>query len=145
MKAEILVGVSGSGKSTLGRERAHAGAVCLDRDDMRFSLRKAEDWNDYTFDKKIETLISDMHSTAICTAARLGLDICIAETNLNPRTRNKWSQICKASGYEVEFVPMRIELEEAIRRNELRDNGLPERVIRDQWTQWENYLKTLED
>lgn len=141
MKAEICIGVSASGKTTHGMKRAKQGWICLDRDDMRFSLRKVRDWRDYGFDRKIEKIISDMHCTAISSAARLGLNVCIAETNLGKRTRSKWEHICKEAGYEVEFVPMHIELDEAIRRNEQRDNGLRENVIRNQWKLWTKYLE----
>ena len=146
MKAEITVGVSGSGKTTHGEKRCAEGNwICLDRDDMRFSLKKVPDWNLYKFDKKVERMVTEMHTAAFYSAAKEGYNVVIAETNLNPRTRAKWKGICEDAGYEVEFVEMHIELDEAIRRNAIRDNGLPEKVIRQQWIAWTKYLEEKDE
>lgn len=141
MIAEILVGVSASGKSTYGSKRASEGWICFDRDDLRFSLKKVKDWNTYKFNKGVEKVITDMHVAGIQAASCEGLNICIAETNLNPRTRNNLKQVCEDVGYKVKIIPLHITLEEAILRNKKRDNGLPEEVILKQWKAWEKYLE----
>lgn len=144
MKAKVLVGVSASGKSTLGAELCKQGWLTLDRDDLRFSLTKTKDWREYKFDKRVEAVITDMHSAALESAFNRKMNVCIAETNLTPKSRRKWLSELTTLGFEVEFVPMHITLYEAMRRNDVRDNGLPQEVILKQWVNWEFYLKTLE-
>lgn len=145
MKAKVLVGVSAAGKSTYAKALCLQGYVALDRDDLRFSLCKVQDWSQYTFDHKVERMITNAHD-AVCKVAALGeVNIVIAETNLTVKTRNKWKEKLTQLGYDVEFVPVHIDLEEAVKRNKLRDNGLPEDVIRyKQWPKWVEFLETLE-
>ena len=147
MKAIVTVGVSASGKSTLARKLCREGYLAIDRDDLRFSLVKADDWSHWDFDNAypLECMITDAHNFMIAHAAGQGRDIVIAETNLPRKTRTKWTKFLTGLGYEVEFVPLHISLEEAIDRDAKRQYSVGIEVIRDkQWPKWEAYLRELE-
>jgi len=139
--AEITIGVSASGKSTYAREMCqNHGYVALDRDDLRFSLRKAGNWGEYQFDKKIETIITTAHVAIAKESFHKKLNLVIAETSLSPKSRNKWKKILNDIGYKVVFKEFHISLEDAIYRDAERQYAVGEKVLRDQYKRWNEYL-----
>lgn len=145
MKAVILVGVSGSGKSTYARELCKQGYKCLDRDDLRFSLTKAQSWDEYRFNRVLEQVITKTHEQLLSMFAFSGFNVVIAETNLSPKTRNAWYNRLVEAGYEVEFKPMHISFEEAVDRDANRQYSVGKEVIEKQWPRWVEYLNYLEE
>ena len=63
----------------------------------------------------------------------------VSDTNLNSVFRNKWIDLGKSHGYEIEIVEFHIECEEAIRRDRLRLNPVGEKVISQQFNRWCEY------
>ena len=61
-------------------------------------------------------------------------------TNLNPKIRNFWKEYAKKNGYEFEIIEFPITLEEAIKRDRLRQNGVGEKVLYKQYQQWLEYI-----
>ena len=143
MKAIILVGVSASGKSTRARLLCREGYVALDRDDIRFSMTKAQSWAEYNFDHKLENIINDVHKVMAEKAAAQGRDVVIAETNLNPKTRRRWENRLENLGYDVIMVPMHITLEEAVDRDSKREYSVGRKVIESQWSNWIDFLHEI--
>lgn len=137
MKATITVGISASGKTTWAREHAQeTGAIITNRDDLRFSLTGAKDWSQYKFKKQTEGLITTIQKGIAAEAFEMGKEIIIADTNLNPATRHGWVEYLIGLGYCPHVKPFPITLEEALRRDSLRANGVGKDIIYRQWKDW---------
>ena len=59
---------------------------------------------------------------------------------MNSKTQEFWKDFAKHHNYEFEIKEFPITLEEAIKRDNLRQNGVGERVIRKQYQQWLEYI-----
>ena len=144
MKAIITIGISASGKSTFAREyvQANPQSVKIDRDDLRFSLRAADNWGEYDFDQVIEKAITKAHETMIRHAGEKGYDVVIAETNLSKKTRARMISLLRASGYnDIQFKEFPINVEEAIARDAARQYSVGEKVIREQYSRFLTYME----
>jgi predicted kinase len=141
MKAIVTVGISSSGKSQWAKEYAKKNkAIISNRDDMRFSLTGCSGCGDYKFDKKIESIITCQQTNLAMVASKLGKDLIVADTNLNPDYRNTLVTNLEDLGYEVEIKDFPITLEEAWKRNAIRANSVNHDVIYKQWQQWLKYI-----
>lgn len=144
MKATITVGISASGKTTWAREEAlKTGAIITNRDDLRFSLTGAKDWSQYKFNRKVENTISMLQIETMKLAVSYGNDLIIADTNLNRVRRLEWVDTLKKNGFTVEIKSFPVALEEALRRDSLRANGVGKHVIYRQWKQWLEFTGRL--
>ena len=143
MKAIITVGISASGKSTWAAEKVNeAGSrwfiVC--RDNIRWSVSGVTGWKDYKFNKKTEKEVTELQEAHIKFLAKDKCNIIIADTNLNPSTRNRLIDLCTSLGYEVEIKEFPITLEEAWKRDQFRGVfSVGRDVIYKQWQQWLEY------
>lgn len=137
MKAIITVGISCSGKTTLANQLVKEGWVDVNRDWIRFNVVcPGSDWSNYKFTKKRERYVTSEQEDMLQDAAQKGLNVIISDTNLNPNTREKWDNLCKELGYEVEIVPLPVSLTEAWKRDAYRANGVGQDVIYNQWKKW---------
>ena len=143
MKAIITVGISASGKSTWATEKMiESGSrwfiTC--RDDLRWTVSGVIGWKDYKFNKKTEKEVTELQEAQIKFLATDKHDIIIADTNLNPKTRNRLIDLCTSLGYEVEIKEFPITLEEAWKRDQFRGVfSVGRDVIYKQWQQWLEY------
>lgn len=141
MKVIITVGISASGKTTWAKEYALKNkAVITNRDDLRFSLTGATNWSEYKFDKRIESLITEIQDNVILSCVDNGRDVIVADTNLNAKTRIRITDLCANMGVVVEIKTFPITLEEAWKRDALRNNGVGKDVIYKQWKQWLEFI-----
>lgn len=141
MKAIITVGISCSGKTTLANSLVKEGWVDINRDWIRFNVvSPGADWGTYKFTKKNENLVTKAQEEMFFSAVKSGKNIIISDTNLNPKFRDMWSKRLEESGYTVEIVPMHITLEEALKRDSLRANGVGASVIHSQWQRWLDFI-----
>ena len=154
MKAILTVGVSGSGKSTWAKSCLSCGwdkfIKVINRDDARWEYSGRRGWNGpnaYSFNNRIEAHVTARNHDKMVRAALEGLDIIIADTNLNPKTRNKLIRQCQELGYEVEIKEFPISFPEALRRDKGRGIfSVGEEVLKKQWEQWINYhMEKLEN
>lgn len=140
-KAIITVGISGSGKTTWARQHAlKTKAILSNRDDLRFSLTGATNWSEYKFDKRVESAITEIQHRTFYEACKMKKDFILSDTNLNEEFRNMWAETFKSSGYDVEYQPFPITLEEAWKRDSLRVNGVGKEVLYKQWKQWRQFI-----
>lgn len=143
MKAIVTIGVSGSGKSTWAENEVDG--VVINRDDTRWKITGKLGWNGdraYKFHSAVEDQVTLENYKQMEFCASQGLDIIIADTNLNPKTRNKLIRQCEELGYEVEIKEFPISYQEALRRNKEREIfAVDEAVIYKQWEQWCKYLE----
>ena len=139
MKLILTVGISASGKTTWAESQNNI--VNINRDNIRFSvIQPGSDWSTYKFNKKNEKRVTELELNAATEVTKFGSDIIISNTNLNSKTREFWKDFAKHHNYEFEIKEFPITLEEAIKRDNLRQNGVGERVIRKQYQQWLEYI-----
>ena len=139
MKLILTVGISASGKTTWAESQKNI--VNINRDNIRFSVVQPDsDWSTYKHNKKNEKRVTEIELEVAERAVRFEADIIVSNTNLNPKTREFWKKFAKEHGYEFEIEEFPIALEEAIKRDNLRQNGVGEQVIRKQYQQWLEYI-----
>lgn len=147
MKAIITVGISGSGKSTWAARQWDSKqdypVKVINRDNTRWFLTGKRGWqgsNAYKFHSSVEDAVTAWNEDLMNIAANRGLDIIIADTNLNPKTRAKLIRQCQELGYEVEIKEFPISYQEALRRDEQRGiYAVGEAVLARQWEAWIKY------
>ncbi len=138
----ITVGISASGKSTWAKQKAKdIDAVEINRDDIRFSeVMPNGNWSTYKFSKENESKVTEIANSLFSSANNENKNVIVSDTNLNSVFRNKWIDLGKSHGYEIEIVEFHIDCEEAIRRDRLRLNPVGEKVIRQQFNRWCEYM-----
>ena len=138
-KLILTVGISASGKTTWVEKQT--GVININRDDIRFNIiLPGSDWSTYKFTKINERRVTEIELNVAENAVNFSPDIIISNTNLNPKTREFWKKFAEKHDYEFEIKEFPITLEEAIKRDRLRQNGVGEQVIRKQYQQWLEYI-----
>jgi len=137
----ITQGLPASGKTTWAtqwqqEEPSSREIVC--RDDIRQELF-GQNRKTYTYTKTKEQKVTEYQTELIQKYTRRGLDVCVADTNLNPYTFKRLANLAEMLGvkYEIEsfkFVP----LVELLKRDSERNDNVGEAVI---INMWERYLK----
>ena len=145
MKLILTVGISASSKTTWAEAQKyeHSGNnnLNINRDDIRFNIvQPGSDWSTYKFSKKNEKRVTEIELMVAEKGVKFESNIIISNTNLNPKTREFWKKFAEKHGYEFEIKEFPITLEEAIKRDNLRQNGVGEQVIRKQYQQWLEYI-----
>jgi predicted kinase len=144
MKAILTVGISASGKSTWSESQNNV--VVINRDDMRWAISGCKGWNRpnaYRFNSVVEKSVTLLNDQKLFECADEGLDVIIADTNLNPHLRNKLIARCKELGYDVEIKEFPITFQEACRRDKERGIfAVGEEVLKKQWESWIEYHKS---
>jgi len=137
MKAIICVGISGSGKTTWAEEyvRNRADWIVVCRDDIRFN-GGSKIWNNWTFNKKNEDEVTRKYWELIEYAALQGMNVILADTNLNIGRRIDMANKLIEMGYEVEEKHFDVDLRDAISRDNQRFGGVGSDVILRQWCQY---------
>lgn len=141
MKAIITVGISASGKTTFAKQLESEGWVDINRDTIRFTeVCPNGNWNTYKFTRAREDKVTEIQTDMVHGCASVGKNIIISDTNLNPKTREKWKSLLKDLDYEVEIKDFPITYEEAVKRDKYRLNGVGQDVIYKQYQQWLGYI-----
>ena len=122
----ILQGVPAAGKSTWAREfiKGKKDWVIVNRDSIR------DGRGDYWIPEQ-EEYISDLEEYHVTRALERGLNVIIDATNLNPKTKAKWTQIAEQFSIEPEWIEFTITYQEAIERDSKRERPIGKGVIRD--------------
>lgn len=110
----LTVGIPASGKTTWAREEArkNPNLTIVSRDD----IRNAHGWES----GQHEDRVTRIHRSQIEAALLDGLDVIVADTNLNPVFRNKLIKFIHEHGASVVIRPFHIELDVAILRDDRR-------------------------
>lgn len=141
MKATITVGISGSGKSTWAEQQPNAFEI--NRDKLRWQVTGCIGWagdNAYKFSSKVETDVTNIAEGHLIAVAKMGEDVIISDTNLNPKFRQKLIATCQGLGYTVEIKEFPISFQEALERDKERGIfSIGEQVLKRQWEQWIKY------
>ena len=145
-KFVVCVGASTSGKSTYTQEwlqnHALGSAVELNRDNVRFDMfcNGKRDYYNYHFCNKNEKKVSTRIGEQLDAALELRQHIICSDTNLNIKYRERWKQIAKDNGYEYSEVPFPVEWEELKKRNNQREGGISQDILRSQYYKMQEYL-----
>lgn len=126
MKNKLLVlrGVPASGKSTWAKEFV-AGKkdwVIVSRDEIR------EATGTYWVPSR-EDYISDVEEFQIRSAIKNNLNVIIDATNLNPKTQEKWKNLTKELGTEIDFKDFFIDFKTALERDNNRTRKVGKKVL----------------
>lgn len=149
MKKVILtVGAPGSGKSTWAQEQARKdnGTVILCLDDFRSQLRGGS----YKYNKSQETVVKSCHieSLRVLLHNDTVQKIIIADTNLNPNTRELLKKTIQSEDVDVSIVEevFDVNYPELVNRNKKRgDKSVPSDVLFDMYKKMRTYLGTQKD
>lgn len=77
-----------------------------------------------------EDYISDLEIDSITRAIEYKYNIIIDATNLNHKTLNKFNNLFKDTGYEIEIKQFHVDFNEAVERDKRRERSIGEKVIR---------------
>lgn len=128
----IYVGIPASGKSTAARAVAiqNPNTVIVCRDDIRISQGLVHGQN--------EDLITRIHRNQIEAALLDGMDVIVADTNVNKRFRDKLVKFAHEHGADVQLRLFNISLREAVRRDASRKDMVGPAVIERMYAQMES-------
>ncbi|AZV01346.1 3'-phosphatase, 5'-polynucleotide kinase [Shigella phage vB_SdyM_006] len=146
----MTVGAPGSGKSTWAEEMvsANPGIVLnVNRDDLRCELFNCKR-NEYKPSKQREREVTDKQQLlAVEWLNKSGHRIVIvSDTNLNPKTRDKWKDIAKTFKYQLDWVYFDEDLETLYKRNLYRgESAVPPAVIYSFYEKMQHYLHGVPD
>ena len=139
MKAIVTVGVSASGKTTWAKKYASENDfVNICRDDIRWRMIGVRDWSKWDF--KFENSVTLIQRHLIATVASEGKNIVISDTNLNSKHRKNLITYLNSLGYDVEIVTFPVTFEEAVARDDKRENGVGNSVIAKQMKAWNEHV-----
>lgn len=146
MKAIVTIGIPASGKSTWAEQYCHENpAVEINRDNLRMKIFKLERYDDYSFSKRNESLVSQEADRLIREAASNKQSIILSDTNLNEKYRNTLIEKLESLGYDVEIKLFHIEFFDAVKRAEKRkDKPIPRKVMYDMYRRYMDYLEYIE-
>lgn len=141
MKAIITVGIPASGKTTFANEMVqNFGFRDINRDFIRFNLVKpGSNWSTYKFNKANEKAVDEIHGKMIMESWQNEQNIIISDTNLNKARRRALIARLQDLGYDVEVKPFEISRKEAIKRDNLRANGVGQDVIYKMMQNWNEF------
>lgn len=125
-KIIVLQGIPASGKSTWSKEfvKGKEDWIRVCRDDIR-SMR-----GDYWIPSQ-ESFIDKMEQYAIESALKSGYNVVIDATNFNPKTVAKWMELAQINDTDFDIKRFDIALDEAIRRDSLRERPVGAKVVKD--------------
>jgi predicted kinase len=114
-KVLILRGIPGSGKTTVALEWLEGGwdRARINRDEIRATLFNKE----FNVD---ERLVTHVESNVFETLLKQGYDVVVDNTNVRWTYVQKFADVARSYGYEVEVQVIDVPLDMAIQRNYLR-------------------------
>lgn len=141
-KLIICRGIQGSGKSTWAKQWCHEDPehrVRFNNDDVRNML------GDYWVPSR-EKLVTEAKANMITFALIKGYDVVVDNMNLNPKEdawiRTLCENVEKDTGIHVniEYKDFWTPVEECIRRDAARPNPIGEKVIKETWRRYRNFI-----
>lgn len=150
--AIVTVGISCSGKTTWAEDYSkNNGYTVVCRDYFRRMIQINEgisigssgvNWKRWDWKKEKEVTISVLDLINAISNFR-NPNLIVADTNLNSHHRNSLIEELKKLDYTVEIKEFPITIEEAWKRDAARENGVGHSVIAKQFSQWNEYLKSV--
>lgn len=141
MRIILTRGIPASGKTTWAEQyvRKNQNFRNINRDDLRFMLFGRP----YKFTKTREKSVTEAQFGLAELFLENGNDVIISDTNLNPKTVNKWKEFAKELRIKVEFQDfMDVSVDECIKRDLNRLDSVGEKVIR---RMYDSYMKNTKN
>lgn len=134
MKVFLLRGLPASGKSTYAKELVAKDHnwVRVNKDDLRAMM------NGGVFSRKLEEQIVITERELVENALKIGKNVVVDDTNFNLAHERYFSQLARYYKAEFEVKFFDTPLEECIKRDNKRPNGVGEAVI---YKMYDQYLK----
>lgn len=134
MKLLLLKGLPASGKTTFAKElvRNDGNWVRVNKDDLRNMLNGGK-WSGGR-----ERRIVKLERQLVSQAIEAGKNVVVDDTNLNPTHERYFKGLAESHNADFEIKEFDTPLEECIKRDNARPNGVGETVIRRMYNQ---YLK----
>jgi predicted kinase len=134
MKVLLLRGLPASGKSTYAKELVSKDHnwVRVNKDDLRAMM------NGGVFSRKLEEQIVITERELVENALKIGKNVVVDDTNFNLAHERYFSQLARYYKAEFEVKFFDTPLEECIKRDNKRPNGVGEAVI---YKMYDQYLK----
>jgi predicted kinase/3-deoxy-D-manno-octulosonate 8-phosphate phosphatase KdsC-like HAD superfamily phosphatase len=122
-KLLALKGLPASGKTTYARELVAKGWVRVNKDDLRAMLHNSK------FSRPNEAFVLQLRDEIIIRALVNEQNVVVDDTNLDPKHADQFKSIAGEfmADYEEKFFDTPVK--ECIKRNALRENPVPEKVI----------------
>lgn len=142
-KLILTVGISNSGKTSwVEKLKSTNPNICdVNRDEIRArNFTKSGRLQDYKYSKAKEREISCIQEQTTFIAKRQGFDVVISDTNLNPKTREKWKEFARKHQMDYEEVVFNVEPHICKKRNINREYSVPPEVIDKQYVQFREYI-----
>jgi len=133
----VYQGLQGSGKSTLARKfvlEDPDNRIRVNRDDIRLMMG-------LPFNPKLEKVVTKIETAALMAAMDTGKDVVSDNMNMNKKTIDFLEEIAKEFGYTTEYRFIYTPLEECIERDSKRENPVGEKVIRETYRRYEDYIE----
>lgn len=127
-----LRGLPASGKTTYARKLVDEGWVRVNKDDMRAMLHNSK------FSKPNEAFVLKLRDDVIVRALTQGQNVVVDDTNLDAKHVIQFQNLANTFEADFDYKFFDVSVEECIRRNKLRDNPVPDKVI---YSMYERYLK----
>jgi predicted kinase len=139
----LIQGISGSGKTTEAKkwvEEDPIHRIRLNYDDIRTMLGK------YWVPER-EPLMKSIFNNGLQEAMTQGYNIIIDNmSNLNPKHIKEYQELVKefnskhSINYSIEFKLLNTPVEECIRRDSLRTIPIGEKIIKEQWRKYRDFI-----
>lgn len=140
MKKIILTrGVPASGKTTWAESfvKDNPDYINLNRDDLRKMMFPSHYANGkYKPSRVREEAVSRAQEAAARSAIESGKSVVVSDTNLSQGTQSRWFELADSLGVEVEYKNFDVDLDVALERNAMRENGVPPKVIHDMYAKY---------
>ena len=130
----MLRGLPASGKTTLAKKLVNKGFVRVNKDDLRAMMDNS------CFSKANERRVLEVRDFIVENALENKVSVVVDDTNFAPKHKERLEQLAIRHGADFRELTMDTPLDECIKRNENRENKVPEKVIRDMN---EKYLTTI--
>lgn len=147
METRVLVicrGIQGSGKTSFAKQWCHEDPehrVRFNNDDVRNML------GDYWVPSR-ENVVTATYNTVLAYSMEKGYNIVVDNMNLNPKTCAELEKMVKDFNenytydwkYEVEYKDFWTPVDECIRRDAKREHPIGEKVIRQTWRRYRDFI-----
>lgn len=135
-KIIIMKGLPSSGKSTKAKEIVEASGNCvrLNKDLLRTMLH----FDKFNFTNEKQTWNAEVALDIFYLTE--GTNVIIDDTNLNPKTLQRWKDLGKQLDVKIEYHCLDISVEECIKRDSEREKRVGKNVIEKMALQYMDYM-----
>lgn len=134
----LTIGAPRSGKDTwadqfIASQTVPSVWVKVNRDWIRRELFGFSKWSEYKFSKEKEKVVTEVQFVQMDEAKKDGKNIICSDTNINPKTRQRFEEWANENGYEVTHQHFDVPLHILEQRNADAPYGVAPSVLIEMW------------